>query len=107
MVAYLGCTISCNAVARCTQDQSQNRKENHEGKAGRTVPEVEDFGNRHVSSGRHDAGHGRNERNQGMRFEVAGDVGRQVGGDLGLEGIDKVQAPHSVCRQQVFTFSQH
>lgn len=74
-MAYLSCTVSGNVIAGRAQDQPEGCESCHQCKTNRAVPEVQNFRERHVSCCSHDTGHDGDNRDQGMRFEVAGDVG--------------------------------
>jgi len=92
--AYSSSKVCSNVVARGGHDQTEGRKGYHQGEANPTIKHIEDLGKRHVGSCAHDRRNDANQRQQGVRLELACDVRTQAAGDGLLEVVDEVQEEH-------------
>ena len=92
--AYSSRKVCSNVVARGGHDQSEGRKSHHQGEADPAIEHIEDLGKRHVGSCAHDRRNDSDQRQQGVRLELARDVRTQAARDGLLEVVDEIQEEH-------------
>lgn len=92
---YLSSTIRRDVIAASHHDQPHDGNHQHDDEPGDSIPQVQHLGDGHQARGAHDAGDDRNDGQQRMLGETAGDVGAQVGRQAAVEVVDEVHQPHT------------
>lgn len=77
-MTYVGSRQHGNAVARCCQNETQCRKDDHDHETLRPAPDIEELGYRHEHCRRHGAGHDRDHVEQRVAIKGACSVGQKA-----------------------------
>ena len=93
---YLRSAVSCNVFAASHHDQARNGYQHHDTYANAAIPDIQYFGNGHHACRAHHTGNNTDYRKKRVFRKLACDVCRKIRSQARLEGIDKIEKPHTI-----------